>query len=87
MVVRRVERRFCATIICGPEYGWWVRKMWSWVLLVRPSKRRFIARRERPQRLLFLLEEDDERGFLEDDGWCRVKTATPAVTSATTRYL
>ena len=30
-------------------------------------------------------EEEEEEGFLE--GWCRVKTATPAVTRATTRYL
>lgn len=41
-------------------------------------------RRKRPHMELFLraLGEDV---FLE--GWCSVKTATPAVTSATTRYL
>lgn len=28
-----------------------------------------------------------DEAFLEDEGWWRVKIATPAVTSATTRYL
>lgn len=33
-------------------------------------------------------EDELEDAFLEEDeGWWRVKTATPAVTSATTRYL
>lgn len=66
--------------------------MWSWVVLVRPSKRRLIARRNRPQTLLLLGLASRDGGFLDDDeeeedGWCRVKTATPVVTSSTTRYL
>ena len=80
---------FWADIICGPEYGLWVVKMWSWVEFVRPSKRRFIPRRKRPHAELFCADEEEEGDFpfLVEDGWCRVKTATPAVTSPTTRYL
>ena len=65
--------------------------MWSWVVFVRPSKRRLIASRERPQRLLlafWFVEDEEGEDFLdEEDGWCRVKTATPAVTKMMTRYL
>ena len=88
-MVRRVARMFCAVIICGPEYFFEDVKIWSWVVLVRPSKRRLIPRRTRPHVLLFsisnpLLDFDLD---LVEDGWWRVKTATPAVTKATTRYL
>ena len=38
-------------------------KMWSWVLFVRPSKRRLIPSSESPQMELLLLEDD----FFEDD--------------------
>ena len=42
----------------------WVVKMWSWVLFVRPSKRRLIASNDNPQ--IELLVAD----FLEEDeGW------------------
>ena len=41
--------------------------MWSWVLLVRPSNSRFMARRKRPQvDDCFVAEEED---FLEVEGW------------------
>lgn len=66
MVVRRVERMFCATIICGPVKERWVLKMWSCVLFVRPSKRRFIPSSMRPHAELLLLGEDvldDEEGW------------------------
>ena len=85
--MRRVERTFCATIIWGPEYGRKVLKMWSWVLFVRPSKSRFIPRRRRPQELVFRACWFDADGFLVGEGWCKVNTATPAVTRKTTRYL
>lgn len=62
-MVRRVERMFCATIICGPVKERWVLKMWSWVLFVRPSKRRFMPRSMRPHAELSLLGFD----FLEDE--------------------
>lgn len=39
--------------------------------------------KERPQRELSLAEEE----FFLVEGWWRVKTATPAVTRKTTRYL
>lgn len=39
--------------------------MWSWVLFVRPSKRRLIANNDNPQIELFALAD-----FLEEDeGW------------------
>lgn len=49
--VRMVENRFCATIICGPvnlPYIAGEEKIWSWVVLVRPSRRRLTKRRARP---------------------------------------
>lgn len=58
--------------------------MWSWVLFVRPSRRRLIANRVRPQREFSLVEDED---FFFEEGLWRVKTATPAVTRKTTRYL
>lgn len=78
---------FWAAIICGPVYGRMegLVKMWSWVLFVRPSRRRLMERRRRPHALLVVagLEDLEE----EEEGWWRVKIATPAVTRRTTRYL
>ena len=59
--------------------------MWSCVLFVRPSRRRFIPRRKSPHvEDWFVVELED---FLVVEGWWSVKTATPAVTRKTTRYL
>lgn len=51
-----------------------------------PSKSRLMLRRKRPQ---VLLPETPSlfEVFLLLVGWCRVKSATPDVTSATTAYL
>ena len=57
---------FCATIICGPEYGRKAVKIWSWVLFVRPSNSRFMPSKERPQ--IELLPAPDPDFFLEE-GW------------------
>ena len=44
-----------------------------------------MQRRKRPQvEDCFVVEFED---FFEVEGWCSVKTATPAVTRKTTRYL
>lgn len=64
--MRRVERRFWATIIWGPVKVRWVLKMWSWVLFVRPSKRRFIPNSMRPHAELLLLGDDF---FDDEEGW------------------
>ena len=63
IVVRSELRKFSAVIICGPEtVPGLVWKMWSCMEFVRPSKRRLIPRRRRPQAELvsapfFLVEE------------------------------
>lgn len=59
--------------------------MWSWVLFVRPSKRRLIDKSSRPHAEFVLMVAEEV--FFFDEELCRVKTATPAVTRATTRYL
>lgn len=46
-----------------------------------------MARRARPQRLLVVRGEDFLEEEEEEEGWCRVKRATPVVTRKTTRYL
>jgi hypothetical protein len=60
--------------------------MWSWVLLVKPSNSRLIPSRRRPQAVLASSGRTAD-AFLLFLPECRVKTATPSVTVATTRYL
>lgn len=43
--------------------------MWSWVLFVRPSKRRLMPRRDKPHKeLLFTELEEEEEDFFFAEG-------------------
>jgi hypothetical protein len=85
--VTAVLRRLLAHIICGPVYPRYVAKMWSCVVLVRPSNSKFTPSRSRPHdRFASGLAADLLLFFLPPPEW-RVKTATPRVTVPTTKYL
>ena len=72
-----------AHIICCPENGLNFALISSCVELVKPSRSRLIPSSVRPYAELPLWLPF----FLPPLGWCRVKMATPTVTSATTAYL